>query len=105
MERFFAEHCGVPYADLISEGRLGFPTVKVDAQFEKPLVYGDEVAVLVQVENVSRRSVTLNYRLARGIDMVQCAVVMMVHVAMNLDSRESTDIPETLRVRLQKPKS
>ena len=105
MERFFAEHCGVPYADLVSEGRLGFPTIKVDAQFEKPLVYGDEVVVLIQVVNISRRSVTLNYRLARGIDMVQCAVVTMVHVAMNLDSRKSTDIPETLRLKLQNPKS
>jgi 4-hydroxybenzoyl-CoA thioesterase len=104
MERFFSEHCGVPYADLISQSRLGFPTVKVEAQFEKPLVYGDEVDVSIEVINVSPRSVTLNYRLARGIDMVPCAVFTMVHVAMNLDSRKSTEIPEALRLRPEKPR-
>jgi 4-hydroxybenzoyl-CoA thioesterase len=104
MERFFSEHCGVSYAQLISQSRLGFPTVKVDARFEKPLVYGDEVDILIDVVNVSRRSVTLNYRLARGIDLIQCAVVTMVHVAMNLDSSTSIEIPETLRMRFEAPK-
>ena len=104
MERFFSEHCGAPYHSLVSQYRIGFPTVSVEAQFEKPLIYGDEVEVLIEVVKVSRRSVTLNYALIRSADMVQCAKVTMVHVAMNLDSRHSIEIPDTLRMVLEDPK-
>ena len=103
MERFFSEHCGVPYHSLVSQNRIGFPTVSVEAQFEKPLIYGDEVDVLIEVVKVSRRSVTLNYGLVRSTDMVQCAKVTMVHVAMNLDSRHPIEIPDMLRVVLEDP--
>ena len=104
MERFFSEHCEAPYHSLVSQNRIGFPTVSVEAQFEKPLIYGDEVDVLIEVVKVSRRSVTLNYGLVRSCDMVQCAKVTMVHVAMNLDSRHSIEIPDMLRVVLEDPK-
>ena len=97
MERFFSERCSAPYHQLLAQRRFGFPTVKVDAEFVDPLVYGDEVDVSVDVANVSRRSVTLHYCLSRAKDMVRSAQVTMVHVAMDLDSRTSIEIPETLR--------
>ena len=104
MERFFSEHCGAPYHGLVSQDRIGFPTVSVEAQFEKPLIYGDDIEVLIEVVKVSRRSVTLSYGLVRSTDMVQCAKVTMVHVAMNLDSRQSIEIPDTLRLVLENSK-
>ena len=105
MERFFSEYCGVPYDQLIAKNGLGFPTVSVNAQFEEPIIYGDNVEIWMDVVNLSRRSVTLNYRLVRKSDSVQCAAVTMVHVAMNLDSRQSIEIPETLRQRLENANS
>jgi 4-hydroxybenzoyl-CoA thioesterase len=104
MERFFSEHCRVPYHRLVTQSRIGFPTVKIDAQFTKPFVYGDEIEVMINVANVSRRSVTLSYRLVRATDTVQCAQVTMVHVAMDLDSRSSVAIPDALRAPLEDPK-
>ena len=97
MERFFTEKCGIAYHQLLSETRIGFPTVKVEAEFEKPLVYGDDVDVLIDVLNLSQHSVTFNYRLLRATDMIKCAEVTMVHVAMNLDSRRAIEIPSALR--------
>jgi 4-hydroxybenzoyl-CoA thioesterase len=102
MERFFSEYCGVPYDQLITKNRLGFPTVSVNAQFKEPIRYGDNVEVWMDVVNLSRRSITFNYRLVRALDSVQCATVTMVHVAMNLDSRRSIEIPETIRQRLER---
>ena len=100
MERFFNEECALPYAELITQRRIGFPTVKIDAQFEKAIAYGEELAVVVDIEKIGRSSLTLNYKLIRS-DLVQCAQATMVHVAMNLDSSTSIEIPNDLRERLQ----
>src|SRR5215203_646632 len=58
MEEFFAAHCGVSYARLMSERRLGFPTGNVRAEFFAPFVYGDEASIEVWASNVGRTSVT-----------------------------------------------
>ena len=100
MERFFNEACALPYAELITQRRIGFPTVKIDAQFEKAVAYGEELEVVVEIEKISRSSVTINYKLIRS-DLVQCAQANMVHVAINLDSRTSIEVPNDLRRRLQ----
>ena len=97
MERFFAERCGIPYSDLILKERIGFPTVKIDAEFVSPLTYGDEANVTVEVAAVGNSSLTLLYTLRRVGDDVTCARVEQVHVAMALESKRSQAIPSYLR--------
>jgi 4-hydroxybenzoyl-CoA thioesterase len=100
MERFFKEECASPYAELIIQRRIGFPTVKIEAQFEKAVAYGEELEIVVEVESVGQRSLTINYKLNRS-DLVECAQAKMVHVAMDLDSGTSIEIPTDLRERLK----
>ena len=97
MEEFFAARCGVPYDELVSRRRVGFPTVNVRAEFFAPLVYGDEAEVEVWVSRVGRSSATFEYRLRRGRDGLLCASASHVQVAMNLDTRAAVAIPEDLR--------
>jgi 4-hydroxybenzoyl-CoA thioesterase len=59
-EDFFAGHVGRPYPDVFREG-LGFPTVKVEMEYLRPVHYGDRVAVRVSVEKVGRSSVRFRY--------------------------------------------
>ncbi|HKG12343.1 MAG TPA: acyl-CoA thioesterase, partial [Pyrinomonadaceae bacterium] len=73
MEEFFAARCGVSYARVLSERRLGFPTVNVRAEFFAPFVYGDEASVEVWASRVGRTSVTFEYRLRRASDQTLCA--------------------------------
>jgi YbgC/YbaW family acyl-CoA thioester hydrolase len=97
MEEFFAARCGVSYALLMSERRLGFPTVTVRAEFYAPFVYGDEAEVEVWVSAVGRSSVTFEYRLRRASDQRLCAAATHVQVSMNLDERRAVPVPARLR--------
>ncbi len=97
MEEFFAARCGVAYARLVAERRLGFPTVNVRAEFFAPFVYGDEAEVEVWVSAVGRTSATFEYRLRRASDMKLCASATHVQVAMSLDERRSVPVPDDLR--------
>ena len=97
MEEFFAARCGVAYARLLAERRLGFPTVNVRAEFFAPFVYGDEAEVEVWVSALGRTSATFEYRLRRASDGALCASATHVQVAMNLDERRAVPLPEDLR--------
>jgi len=97
MEEFFAARCGTTYARLMSERRLGFPTVSVRAEFFAPLVYGDEAEVEVSVSRVGRSSVTFVYEVKRASDRTLCARSTQVHAAMNLDTRSAVPVSDRLR--------
>ena len=103
MERFFAEHCGLPYSDLIAKMRIGFPTVKIEAQFLSPIIYGDEVELTVDVVAIGNSSLRLGYTIRRVQDQLICARIQQVHVAMSLVTQKSELIPSYLRERLSTP--
>ena len=101
MEEFFAARCGVEYARLAAEARLGFPTVNVRAEFFEPFVYGDAAEVEVWVSRVGRSSVTFEYRLRRARDAKLCASATLIQVCMNLDARRAVPVPEDLRLAFE----
>lgn len=101
MEEFFAERCGVEYARLVSEGRLGFPTVNARAEFFEPFVYGDVAEVEVWASRVGRTSVTFEYRLRRPGDVRLRASATLIQVSMNLDERRAVPVPEHLRLAFE----
>jgi 4-hydroxybenzoyl-CoA thioesterase len=97
MEEFFAARCGIGYERLMADERIGFPTVKVEAEFFTPLVYGDEAEVEVCVSRVGTASATFEYSVRRVSDGMLCARATNVHVAMNLDARRAVPIPDKYR--------
>ena len=97
MEEFFAARCGISYEKLMADERIGFPTVKVEAEFFTPLVYGDEAEVEVYVSRVGEASATFEYGVRRVSDRQLCARATNVHVAMNLDARRAVPIPDKYR--------
>jgi len=102
MERLFAEHCNREYSTLIRDADLGFPTVRSDAEFMVPLVYGDTIRVEIETLVIGNSSVKLQYSMWRTADEVLCSRVQQVHVAMNLSSRRSTLIPPDIRRELER---
>ncbi len=101
MEDFFAARCGVEYARLVADERVGFPTVNVSAEFFEPFVYGDAAEVEVWASRIGRTSVTFEYRLRRARDGRLCASATLVQVAMNLDERRAVPLPEHLRLAFE----
>lgn len=100
MERFFAECCGIPYSDLIEKEHIGFPTVKIEAEFLTPLIYGDDADIAVEVAAIGNSSLSLVYTIQRLRDQVVCARVEQVHVAMSVQTKKSQSIPSYLRETL-----
>lgn len=97
LEQFFAARCGITYAKLMQKERLGFPTVKVEAEFISPLVYGDVALVEVFVSEMGRSSAVFEYAARRAGDLVLCARSRQVQAAMNLDVRRAVPIPDKYR--------
>ena len=97
-EDFFRGHVGRPYPELYREG-LGFPTVKLEVEYLRPVQYGDHVDIAVVVEHVGRSSVRLRYEAS-----VQGRPVFTgrnVVVTVNLKSFETLPVPDWLRERLE----
>ena|SRR4051794_23551989 len=97
MEEFFAERCGISYARLMADERVGFPTVNIQSEFFVPLVYGDEAEVEVSVARVGKSSVTFEYSVRRLSDGTLCARSTQVQVAMDLETRRPVPVPERYR--------
>ncbi len=97
-EDFFRGHVGRPYPELYREG-LGFPTVKLEVEYLRPVQYGDQVDIAVRVEHVGRSSVRLRYEAS-----VQGRPVFTgrnVVVTVNLKTFETLPVPAWLRERLE----
>ena len=97
LEEFFAARCGVSYQKLLTDERIGFPTVKTETQFFVPLVYGDSVDVEIFVSGTRNSSATFEYSARRASDQTLCARATQIHVAMNLDTRRALRIPDQYR--------
>ena len=96
-EDFFAEYVGTAYDRLISEERIGFPTVSDSTDFLKTLNYGDVLEIVVHISRVGRSSVTFEFRVYKeGSDELRVRS-SQVKVAVNIDTWDKVAIPEKYR--------
>lgn len=100
LEQFFASLEG-GYASLIMKRRLGLPAVHIDMEFMKPLHYGEEVAVQLDVTKIGKSSVGLRYTVIRIGDGAELARINHVCVLSNLDVLKSVPIPDDIRTLLE----
>lgn len=98
MEEFFAERCGITYQKLLDDERIGFATVKIEAEYFVPLLYGDTAEVELEVTDLGRSSARFNYSIKRADDTVLCAQSSQIQVAMDIDKRKAIPLPEKYRV-------
>jgi 4-hydroxybenzoyl-CoA thioesterase len=62
-EEVFRDRLGPPgYKVILDRDRIGLPVVRAEADFRRPLAYGDEVTVEVSLAALGEKSVTLRYR-------------------------------------------
>lgn len=96
-EEFFAKELGVPYAKMLQERRVGYPAVHADADFKRPLKFGDVIRIELSVLNVGKSSLHCRYRMyADGTDTL-LAEVKVVTAAIQMDTFQSTALPDDVR--------
>jgi 4-hydroxybenzoyl-CoA thioesterase len=98
MEDFFAGGLGRPYADVIASG-VGFPTVKLEIEYDAPVRLGDTVDVSVAIEHVGRTSLRVRYEASVRAQTVFRARNVLVCVDMK--TFRPVTIPDDLRARLE----
>jgi 4-hydroxybenzoyl-CoA thioesterase len=101
-EEWFRQALGTSYPDLVLKEGIGFPSVRVESEFFKPLRYGDRARVEIEVLEVGRKSLTLRYELHRVTDNVLSARATIKTVAIDNESFTSVAIPETWRALFER---
>lgn len=85
-EDWWSDALGTPYPELMHAQKLGFPAVRLEAEFFQPVRYGDEPWVHVGVLRQGTRSVQFGYWMSRdegGVDAHCCARVTTAAVDMD----------------------
>ena len=96
-EEFFEEFVGIPYPKVIDEYRIGFPTVRVESYFRRPIKYGDILEVRVGVTRLGESSVTFEFRATRLGEGELCFADSHILVAVDMTTFKPVRIPERLR--------
>ena len=100
MERFFDGVDG-GYVGLITQRKIGFPAVHVDATWKAPLRYGDSARIEVSTTNVGTTSCTFRYAIVRVADSAAIATIDHVIVATDLATMSKVPLPGDCRALLE----
>ncbi len=99
-EEAFMEHIGFPYPYLIGELGIGFPIVHVEADFKRPVRYGDSIDINLEVAQLGSHSVTFAFRVFKGCEL--CAEARIKHVTIDKAAFKTIEVPSELRARLER---
>lgn len=96
-EDWWSDGLGRDYAKLMHEDKLGFPAVKIDAEFFAPISYGDEPTVHLGVLRIGGASLTLGFWMTKdGSDAPLCRA-RIVTASMHMGTRKKLELPAEWR--------
>jgi len=96
-EEFFEEFVGIPYRTLIEEHHIGFPTVRVESYFRRPVKYGELLRMSVAIARLGESSVTIEFRGSEEGEGAFSYVSSHILVAVDMSSLRPVRIPPFLR--------
>jgi len=99
-EDSWVDICGVRYADLLLQQKVGFPVVHVESDFHAPLRYGDVITATIWIENVGETSCTWCYEFRNQQEELLWTSTH-VTVCVDMDSMQRMSIPDHLRDGLE----
>lgn len=88
---------GSPLPETLRSATWLAPVRHAEADYFKPLRFGDHVTVELRRAHLAETEVTLGYRIARSGGGEVCAVGQVVHTFVERASFERTAIPELVR--------
>jgi len=100
VEDWVSEGLGIDYHALISERRIGLPTVRLEADFRAVSRMGDQVALGLSVERLGSRSMSLVLRCFEPAGGELRMQVKLVLVTTSLESHRAVEIPHDLRAAI-----
>jgi 4-hydroxybenzoyl-CoA thioesterase len=61
VEEWFTHALGVKYSSFILDQKLGLPTAKMECEFLRPSVLGEELGLALTLEKIGRTSMTVRF--------------------------------------------
>lgn len=102
LEEFFADRLEMDYPTMVNDHNIGLPTVHLEADFRKPLRYGDTIEIEVVVRSIGKTAITFGYQVFRQGENEPRISGHNVTVCLDMDSLQKINIPDWLRESLQK---
>ena len=96
MEQFFGG-----YVDLITNRKIGFPSVHLETDYTAPLRYGDLARITMSVVKVGTTSCTFRYDVVRTRDGAPAATITQVVVSTDLTTMTKVPLPPDVRKLLE----
>jgi 4-hydroxybenzoyl-CoA thioesterase len=90
------------YASLVVDRQIGMPAVRVEADFESPLRFGDTARIGVLVEHIGRTSCALRYEIFEKKSGMLAARVRHIVVLSDLRVVKKVPIPDDVRAVLER---
>lgn len=91
----FWESLGVPLPQLISQRRIGTPTVQIDCQFRRPSLFGERLSFSLNVVKLGRSSLHIAHEV-NGVDGLKWTA-RQVLVATSLLEHRAIPWPDDVR--------
>ena len=101
LEEFFEHEIGITFLTVINKHRIGFPSVHLELDFQKPLRYGDQINVEVEVIEIGNTSITWGYKVyLSGEEEILATQGKNITATINMDTLKKTETPQWLRKKL-----
>ena len=100
-EAFMGEAMGMSYQDFLTREHYGFPAVSLEAQYERPFPYGEEIYLSVSLVQLGKKSMTLQYAGSTSPDGPRHALACVKTVLVDMRTFESREIPDWIRDGLE----
>jgi YbgC/YbaW family acyl-CoA thioester hydrolase len=97
----FLAHHGHPLPDVLREGRWAAPLRHAEADYFRPMRFGDRIEVALTRALVEATQITIGYRIENTITNELTTIGQTEHVFVDLASFERRDVPEDLAVALR----
>jgi 4-hydroxybenzoyl-CoA thioesterase len=94
-EDFFAAEVGTPYAAMLQQRKVGYPSVHAQADFRAPLRFGDTARIEMTTLSVGDRSIALRFRVLKG--PLLCAELEVVCASVDMEGFIGVPVPDDVR--------
>lgn len=99
-EEMFAAH-GIPYRQCLDEN-VGWPAVHAEADYKRPVRFGDRLRIVVSVARLGETSATFTYEGTRVGDAEPAVVGKIVVACLDMASMRPQPIPARYRALFEK---
>ncbi len=100
-EQFWEQQAKRPYHVLLNEDRLGFPTVRLEADFTKPIAFGAPMEIRLGLKRMGRSSLVFRYEMAHRETGDIHAAADITTVLVDMDSFKGIEVPDRIKEMLE----